>query len=251
MSKKPRYSVPHTIKATPLPTVTHYTQVMLPEEWCQLNRISPRTGRRILASGSGPAVVQISTRRFGITVASNKAGAANQRTQGRVMSTEHFDPGLKRGSREGAGSLDPSRRCTPRLKPRNQSPAGALATSCSRPGSIPSMATNEMQRVYRLLKEAREQGVIPWEWIVDETRSLERTSTWDDPEDYARCVAQSYRRDFWNQQPLGSKSGARRAPCAACLGRCSISTPSASILCTASTAPLRLTTSPRMMMAEI
>jgi hypothetical protein len=66
---------------------------------------------------------------------------------------------------------------------------------------IHSMATNEMKRVYRLLKEAREKGVIPWGWIVDETRSIERVATWDDPEDYARCVAQSYRRDFWNQQP--------------------------------------------------
>src|SRR5271166_4737791 len=62
-------------------------------------------------------------------------------------------------------------------------------------GLIPSMAKNEMQRVYRLLKEAREKRYIPWEWIVDETRSLERISTWDDPEQYARCVAQSYRRD--------------------------------------------------------
>jgi hypothetical protein len=26
-------------------------------------------------------------------------------------------------------------------------------------------------------------------------------STWDDPAEYARCVARSYRRDFWNQQP--------------------------------------------------
>lgn len=68
-------------------------------------------------------------------------------------------------------------------------------------GLIPSMATKDMQRVYRLLKEARERGLIPWEWIVDETRELERVSTWDDPEQYARCVAQSYRRDFWNQQP--------------------------------------------------
>ena len=58
-----------------------------------------------------------------------------------------------------------------------------------------------MQRVYRLLKEAREQGIIPWEWIVDETRAIERVSTWDDPAEYARCVARSYRRDFWNQQP--------------------------------------------------
>jgi hypothetical protein len=69
-------------------------------------------------------------------------------------------------------------------------------------GLIPSMARSEMQRVYRLLKEAREQGDIPWEWVVDETRSLERTSTWADPAEYARCVARSYRRDFWVQQPV-------------------------------------------------
>src|SRR5262249_44204536 len=69
-------------------------------------------------------------------------------------------------------------------------------------GLIPSMETNEMQRVYRLLKEAREEGIIPWEWIVDETREFERVSTWDDPAQYARIVAQSYRRDFWNLQPF-------------------------------------------------
>jgi hypothetical protein len=69
-------------------------------------------------------------------------------------------------------------------------------------GLIPSMARAEMQRVYRLLKEARERGHIPWEWIVDETRALERTSTWDDAAAFARCAARSYRRDFWNQQPV-------------------------------------------------
>jgi hypothetical protein len=63
------------------------------------------------------------------------------------------------------------------------------------------MARSEMQRVYRLLKEAREEGDIPWDWIVDETRAIERVPTWSDPEEYARCVARSYRRDFWNQQP--------------------------------------------------
>jgi hypothetical protein len=66
---------------------------------------------------------------------------------------------------------------------------------------IPSMAKSEMKRVYRLLKEAREEGYIPWDWIVDETRAIERVSTWSDPAGYARCVARSYRRDFWNQQP--------------------------------------------------
>jgi hypothetical protein len=66
---------------------------------------------------------------------------------------------------------------------------------------IDSMGRSDMARVYRLLLIAREQGIIPWEWIVDETRSLERVSTWDNPEQYARAVARSYRRDFWNQQP--------------------------------------------------
>jgi hypothetical protein len=67
---------------------------------------------------------------------------------------------------------------------------------------IPSVERKEMQRVYRLLRQAREQDIIPWEWIVDENRSLEKVSTWDNPEQYARTVARSYRRDFWNQQPV-------------------------------------------------
>jgi hypothetical protein len=67
---------------------------------------------------------------------------------------------------------------------------------------LAAMSRREMRRVYRLLKEARERGYIPWEWIVDETRALERVFTWDDPAQYARCVARSYRRDFWNQQPV-------------------------------------------------
>ncbi|MBR0714045.1 hypothetical protein [Bradyrhizobium liaoningense] len=66
---------------------------------------------------------------------------------------------------------------------------------------IPSMSRNDMQAVYRLLKEAREEGSIPWDWIVDETRELEQVSTWDDPAAFVRCVARSYRRDFWIQQP--------------------------------------------------
>ena len=59
-------------------------------------------------------------------------------------------------------------------------------------GLIRSMSRADMQRVYRLLKEARERGDIPWEWIVDETRAIERVPTWSDPADYASCVAQSY-----------------------------------------------------------
>ena len=59
-----------------------------------------------------------------------------------------------------------------------------------------------MQRVYRPLRIAREQGTIPWEWIVDETRQIEqKRSTWVDPAAYVRAVSRSYKRDFWAQQP--------------------------------------------------
>jgi hypothetical protein len=69
-------------------------------------------------------------------------------------------------------------------------------------GLIPSMARSEMQKVYRLLKEARERDIIPWEWIVDESRELERVSSWSDPEQYSRCVINGYRRDHWDLQPV-------------------------------------------------
>jgi len=68
-------------------------------------------------------------------------------------------------------------------------------------GLIKSMSRNDMQTVYRLLKEERERGEIPWEWIVDETRDLERIATWDDPGGFAETMINGYRRDNWNQQP--------------------------------------------------
>jgi hypothetical protein len=47
-------------------------QVLTFREWCALNRISARTGRRILNSGRGPMVVQLSTKRIGVTVGANR-----------------------------------------------------------------------------------------------------------------------------------------------------------------------------------
>ena len=41
-------------------------------EWCGLNGIGKRTGRRILTSGRGPVVTQLSERRIGITVGNNR-----------------------------------------------------------------------------------------------------------------------------------------------------------------------------------
>lgn len=53
-------------------TLLHDAQVLTFFEWCALNRISARTGRRVLNSGSGPTVVQLSSKRIGITVGANR-----------------------------------------------------------------------------------------------------------------------------------------------------------------------------------
>jgi hypothetical protein len=67
---------------------------------------------------------------------------------------------------------------------------------------IASMAKPDMRRVYRLLTEARERGMIPWDWIVDESGGLERAATWNDPDAYSNAVIKTYRRDYWSQQPV-------------------------------------------------
>jgi hypothetical protein len=54
----------------------HPNQVLTFHEWCQLNRISTRTGRRIIKSGTGPTVTQLSPRRIGISVGNNAAWQA-------------------------------------------------------------------------------------------------------------------------------------------------------------------------------
>jgi hypothetical protein len=54
------------------------SQVLTFFEWCQLNRISARTGRRILGRGDGPVVTQLSTQRIGITVGANREWQASR-----------------------------------------------------------------------------------------------------------------------------------------------------------------------------
>jgi hypothetical protein len=54
------------------------SQVLTFFEWCQLNRFSERTGRRILNSGTGPIVTQLSPMRIGITVGNDKAWKASR-----------------------------------------------------------------------------------------------------------------------------------------------------------------------------
>jgi hypothetical protein len=119
-----------------------------------------------------------------------------------VMSDEYFQTGSKKGRGMAQQSLHLIQVMCDDARAANPITGRGLGYKLFNTHKlIPSMATKEMAKVYRLLRIAREQGKIPWHWIVDETRELERVSTWADPEEYARCVARSYRRDFWNQQP--------------------------------------------------
>lgn len=66
---------------------------------------------------------------------------------------------------------------------------------------IRSMAKSETNRVSTQLTWAREHGVIPWDWVVDETREAERVNAWENPAEYVETVTRSYRRDRWTDQP--------------------------------------------------
>jgi hypothetical protein len=68
-------------------------------------------------------------------------------------------------------------------------------------GHIDSMATKNTQKISRLLVEAREEGSIPWEWIVDESRRMEGGGGYRDLQQYAGVIERAYRRDFWSHQP--------------------------------------------------
>jgi hypothetical protein len=67
-------------------------------------------------------------------------------------------------------------------------------------GLIENMGKSQTNRVSKQLVYAREQGMIPWEWVVDETRGAERPPCWDDPVEFARVVQRSYRRNRWARQ---------------------------------------------------
>ena len=53
--------------------VTDPDEILTFREWVQLNKLSERTGRRILAAPGGPVVTLLSARRFGISRRANLA----------------------------------------------------------------------------------------------------------------------------------------------------------------------------------
>src|SRR6516165_3047105 len=96
--------------------------------------------------------------------------------------TEQFDTSIKKGRGMARKSLDLIEAMTAIARATRPITGRGVGYQLFTKGLIPSMSRSDMQRVYRLLKEARERGMIDWNWIVDETRDLERRPSWDDPE---------------------------------------------------------------------
>lgn len=67
-------------------------------------------------------------------------------------------------------------------------------------GLIADMSKGSTDKVSKQLVWAREQGLVDWNWIVDETREAERISTWANPDEIINTAVDSYRRNYWQDQ---------------------------------------------------
>ena len=119
--------------------------------------------------------------------------------------TEYFETGSKKGRGMAQRSLDLIEAMRDIAEAAQPITGRGVGYKLFTQGLIPSMARNGDAARLSAAAEAREQGIIPWEWIVDETRELERVSTWDDPDQYARL-----RRSLLSPRLLEPAAGPRR-----------------------------------------
>src|SRR5262245_59876766 len=108
--------------------------------------------------------------------------------------TEYFEASPKKGRGMAAKSLALIDAMHSAAKAARPITVRGIVYKLFTAGLIPSMDRGETNKVSRLLTQARERGLIPWEWIVDETRELERKASWSDPAEYVEAVSRSYRR---------------------------------------------------------
>ena len=57
------------------------------------------------------------------------------------------------------------------------------------------------KRLGKVVNDARLAGLVHWETLVDRTRPVVRTPTWENPADVIRSAHESFRIDFWEDQP--------------------------------------------------
>ncbi|MHB1420472.1 MAG: hypothetical protein ACYCX4_12970 [Bacillota bacterium] len=60
---------------------------------------------------------------------------------------------------------------------------------------------SEYQKLSSALVKARQEGIIPWEWVEDRVRQPRTVNMWRDLPDFMDTVRKAYRRDVWSTQP--------------------------------------------------
>lgn len=108
---------------------------------------------------------------------------------------------MKRGRGRAKSTLAFIEACKEILEVEQPTSVRAVAYRLFTRGLIPNMGVNSTNKVSRILKDAREDGDIPWEWIVDETREAERSNRWSSPDEIIQAAVDGYRRDYWQEQP--------------------------------------------------
>jgi hypothetical protein len=123
-------------------------------------------------------------------------------TSPKILGTEHFESSPRKGRGRAKRSLTLLDAMFDIAKAAQPITGRGIGYKLFVRKLIESMGRHDMNCVYRLLKEAREEGFIPWEWIVDETRELEKVASWNNPASFIRSMGNSYRREFWQRQPV-------------------------------------------------
>jgi hypothetical protein len=97
-------------------------------------------------------------------------------------------------------SIDLIKHCRSILAAIHPTTVRGVAYQLFTQGLIENMGAACVRNVSRMIVIAREKEIIPWEWIVDETRQEERVSGWNGLGDFGETVVRAYRKDFWQHQ---------------------------------------------------
>jgi hypothetical protein len=68
-------------------------------------------------------------------------------------------------------------------------------------GWLPDTSDTSYDRIQRLLNRLRENGTVPFRWVVDNVRQTIKPSSWSGLGDFAETVRDAYRLDFWARLP--------------------------------------------------
>lgn len=112
------------------------------------------------------------------------------------------EPDPKRGRGKSAASLALVEAAIEILREIQPATVRAVCYRLFTVGLIEDMGRNSTNRVSKQLVWARENGKIPWEWIVDETREAEYAPTFQNTDERIRQTVRYYRRDNWQDQPV-------------------------------------------------